>query len=789
MPRIICFFIWMGLFSRLDAQPAGLSTLSIPQIMQGESFVGYLPESVRWSADSETIYFTWNPQGDTLRHTYQMLFEGGDPERVPLDELRYLPAGGDYTEARDELVYAKSGDLFLLDVATGRRQRLTHTTDRESNPVFSADERYVLYERDDNLYAWERSSGAMRQLTNFRQGKERSEPSPPTHRQWLEEQQQELFQVLRERETVSELRGALNDSLDLKQARTVYIENKRLSGLQASPDLRFITCRLTTSADQKNTEVPYWVDGSGYVNTREARAKVGEAQNTYQLGVYDTERDTFYTIAPEQLPGVYDKPAFLRDYHEGSAPYEEQYDEPREVIFHGPYYSDDGKAAVVARSLDNKDRWIALLELADGTLQVLDRQRDEAWIGGPGIGGWNFSAGAIGWLADQQRLFFQSEATGYSHLYTIDVTTRKKEALTTGDWEVREALLSHDKQVFYIIANRENPYEQHFYHLPVEGGELIRLTDAPGKYEVDLSPDERHLAIRFSSSNQPWELYTMDNRPGAELRQRTESTSAAFQSYAWRVPRIVRFKADDGALVSARLYRQEGTPADGPAVIFVHGAGYLQNVHRWWSSYYREYMFHNFLVDHGYTVLDIDYRGSDGYGRDWRTGIYRHMGGKDLSDQVDGARFLVEEYGINPDLIGIYGGSYGGFITLMAMFTAPETFASGAALRSVTDWAHYNHGYTSNILNTPVEDSLAYRRSSPIHYAEGLQGRLLILHGMVDTNVQFQDVVRLAQRLIELEKDDWEFAVFPVEGHGFREPSSWTDEYKRIYQLFQETLR
>jgi dipeptidyl aminopeptidase/acylaminoacyl peptidase len=125
----------------------------------------------------------------------------------------------------------------------------------------------------------------------------------------------------------------------------------------------------------------------------------------------------------------------------------------------------------------------------------------------------------------------------------------------------------------------------------------------------------------------------------------------------------------------------------------------------------------------------------------------------------------------------------------MAMFNAPETFRAGAALRSVTDWAHYNHPYTSNILNTPVEDSIAYQRSSPINFAEGLQGDLIILHGMVDTNVQFQDVVRLSQRLIELEKDDWEFAVFPVEGHGFVEPSSWTDEYKRIFKLFQKSLR
>jgi dipeptidyl aminopeptidase/acylaminoacyl peptidase len=224
-------------------------------------------------------------------------------------------------------------------------------------------------------------------------------------------------------------------------------------------------------------------------------------------------------------------------------------------------------------------------------------------------------------------------------------------------------------------------------------------------------------------------------------------------------------------------------------VIFVHGAGYLQNAHKWWSNYFREYMFHNLLTDLGYTVLDIDYRASAGYGRDVRTGIYRHMGGKDLSDHVDAAQYLVKNFGVDAKKIGIYGGSYGGFITLMGLFTAPDVFKAGAALRPVTDWAAYNHGYTSNILNTPQTDSIAYRKSSPIYFANGLKNNLLICHGVVDVNVHYQDVVRLSQRLIELKKDNWELASYPVEDHGFVEPSSWTDEYKRILKLFEEKLR
>jgi dipeptidyl aminopeptidase/acylaminoacyl peptidase len=253
---------------------------------------------------------------------------------------------------------------------------------------------------------------------------------------------------------------------------------------------------------------------------------------------------------------------------------------------------------------------------------------------------------------------------------------------------------------------------------------------------------------------------------------------------------VITVPARDGAQVYSRIFRPRdlGAQPNGAAVIFVHGAGYLQNAHRGWSTYFREYMFHHLLASRGYTVLDMDFRASAGYGRDWRTGIHRHMGGKDLTDHVDGARFLAQREGIDPKRIGIYGGSYGGFITLMALFTEPDVFRSGAALRSVTDWAHYNHPYTARILGQPQADSVAYRRSSPIYFAEGLRGDLLIAHGMMDTNVHFQDVVRLTQRLIELGKTNWELAVYPVEDHAFTRPESWADEYRRILELFERTL-
>ena len=155
----------------------------------------------------------------------------------------------------------------------------------------------------------------------------------------------------------------------------------------------------------------------------------------------------------------------------------------------------------------------------------------------------------------------------------------------------------------------------------------------------------------------------------------------------------------------------------------------------------------------------------------------------------DGARWMVNHLNVDPKRIGIYGGSYGGFITLMAMFTRPEVVAAGAALRPVTDWAHYHQSYTSNILNQPQDDEESYLRSSPIYFAEGLQGALLICHGMVDTNVHFQDTVRLTERLIQLRKENWETAIFPVENHGFQRSDSWVDEYKRILNLVEANLK
>ena len=454
---------------------------------------------------------------------------------------------------------------------------------------------------------------------------------------------------------------------------------------------------------------------------------------------------------------------------------------------HAPIMHPDGKTALVdIRAYDNKDRWIVLIDLASGNITELDHQHDEAWIAGPGISEWNDDPRVLGWI-DEYTCYFQSEATGYSHLYTLDTRTKSKTALTSGPFEIYDVILSKDKQTFYLIANKIHPGVRNGYRLSIRDKQLVPLFEGQFGIEWELSPDEKTWAIRYSTATKPWDLYTAANKPNAQLVRVTQSTKPAFDNFPLQEPELVQIPASDGKSVTARLYKP--SQPNGAAVLFVHGAGYLQNAHAFWSQYYREFLFHQLLAEKGYTVLDIDYRASSGYGRDVRTAVYRHMGERDLLDYIDGKEFLVKNYGIDSNRVGIYGGSYGGFITLMGMMKTPGTFACGAALRSVTDWLHYNHEYTSNILNYPSSDPLAYRRSSPIYYAEGLQGPLLILHGMEDDNVQFQDVVRLNQRLIELGKTNYSMAVFPTESHGFKSAVAWTDEYRRILELFETYLK
>ena len=821
-------------------------TLTVETIMQDpKNWSGTSPTNPFWSDDNQTLYFNWNPEKATSDSLYRVTITAGRgralvaslPTKVSPTERRALPTASNvYNRARTQRLFERQGDLFLHDVKSGISRQLTNTVETETDAAFSGestlgDEQRVVFRRSGtNLFSIDLKTSTLTQLTDFRTGESPPTPKLTDEEKFLKQDQLRLSTVLSERKAKKDEGERISKADRPPHPKAVYLNGRQLTNQQVSPNGTFVTYRLVKPAtNAKPAQVPSYVTESGYTEELPARTKVGAPQPTQEFFVYSIGKDTVWSVNVRNIPGIYDQLDYLKAISTGTTK-PDTAKKVRPVIVNGPVWSADGKlCVVVVRSTDYKDRWIMRLDPSAGSanvprLTLLDRQHDSTWVAGPGIGS-TVSTGNVGFLADNQTLWYQSEESGYSHLYTVNVLTQEKKQLTSGTFEVQQVQLSADKTHFSLQTNEVHPGEQHWYRMSVNstdttgGPQRVRLTTMTGANDVTLSPDETRMAIRHSSANRPWELFvaetglrevtkresqrsvrkqTADAPPqsvslqtAGTVVQLTHSPTDVFNAYPWREPQLVTIPARDGQTIYARLYKP--VSANGKSVVFVHGAGYLQNAHKWWSQYFREYMFHNLLTDRGYTVLDIDYRASAGYGRDWRTGIYRHMGGKDLDDHVDAARWLVQTQGVDANRIGIYGGSYGGFITLMAMFTQPDSsgvpvFKAGAALRPVTDWASYNHPYTASILNEPQTDSLAYRRSSPINFAEGLRGHLLICHGMVDINVHVQDAIRLSQRLIELKKENWELALYPLEDHGFVEPTSWMDEYKRILKLFEERL-
>ncbi|MDQ3322505.1 MAG: prolyl oligopeptidase family serine peptidase [Acidobacteriota bacterium] len=802
--------------------------LTIDNIMRGAELVGYEPEAVRWSRDGRRIYFRWKRANEARIgefSTYVVGAGGGDLRKLSDEEARLAPPmSGELSKDKKLTVFAENGDIFLYDHETGARRQVTKTVEIETNPRFTFDQKRVYFTRQNNLYVLPLDGGGLlEQITDIRAS---GAPNPDTQRKGTESQEtikkeeRALLDVIRERAEKRERDEAKRKQRE-KRKPFQLTPGQTATNLTVSPDgTRVIAVINESGTGAKNTIVPNYVTESAFTEDIPGRTKVGDAQGRSRVAIINVETGESkwvehgqrVEIAPRVQTKTEGNASDQTAQQRGTGENQQQAQQTtaqtqnqssltarqqtetaqqkqspdREVQLFALQWSDDGKNAVIqARAADNKDRWIMTLDAATGKTKVIATVHDDAWVGGPG-------AFTLGWLPDNRRVYFQSERDGFAHLYTVSTDGGAPVQLTSGKFEVSDVRLSEDKTKFYFTSSEGSFFERNLYSMRFDGGERTRLTSMAGNNQAVVSPDEKTLAIVRSFSNKPPELYIAPNKTGAnesEIKQITVSPTDEWRSYNWIEPAIVPIKARDGATVYARLYKPKNFKKGGAAVVFVHGAGYLQNVHKWWSSYYREYMFHHLLMEKGYAVLDIDYRGSAGYGRDWRTGIYRFMGGKDLTDHVDAAKYLVDEYGVNAKKIGIYGGSYGGFITLMAMFTTPDVFAAGAALRPVTDWAHYNNGYTSNILNLPQNDLEAYKKSSPIYHAAGLKGALLICHGMVDVNVHFQDSVRLAQKLIELRKENWELAPYPVEDHAFEQPTSWADEYKRIFKLFETNLK
>ena len=679
-----------------QAQTTGQFSLTVDNIMRGPALVGFEPAQPRWSYDSEHVYFQWKQYTDkeaAPMDTYVANRDGSGLRKLTEPEVRQLPAAvGDTSKDKRLTVYASSGDLYVIDNTTGKIQQLTKTTETEANPHFLPDGKRVWFTRGGNVYVMSLDSGMLVQMSDIQAPAAANAPAAPAggrggggggrgqgqgqiggraqgargggagagqstssaSQDYLKNEQKELLEIVRERTALREEADA-KKKLEPPQRKPFALTGTQTAqNLQLSPDEKYVFASVVEPSTAKPTVVPNYISDTGYVEDINGRSNVGDYQANTRIAILNTETGDVTWVDHGQRKTPSATLAAPTTGSDAAAPARTPASQDREVQLGMPVWSDDGaKAVITGRSADFKDRWIFALDPATGKTRELVHDHDNAWVGGTG-------AQTLGWMKSDREIYFQSERTGYSQLYAVGFDGGEARPLTPPSklaWEVLNVRQSRDKSKFYLTATKDGPFDQFLYEMPGDGGPLTRITNEPGKHAATISPDERSIVDLYSYVNKPTELFVRENKPGSAATKVTTSPAPEFSQFKWLDVPIVMVPARAGVKVPARLFKPANFKKGGPGVIFVHGSGYLQNVDRKWSTYYHEYMFDHILMERGFTVIDVDYRGSAGYGRDWRTAIYEHMGGKDLDDIVDAAKYLAAEHGVDPKKIGLWGGS------------------------------------------------------------------------------------------------------------------------------------
>ncbi|MGH8274391.1 MAG: prolyl oligopeptidase family serine peptidase [Gammaproteobacteria bacterium] len=793
------------------APPAGSATapLTLTKIMANPDWISVPPEMPYWGANGKTVYYSLRPHGAPVPTLHAVSLATGRSSRVS-DKMAAATGSPEfvYDRARTREAYVFDGNVYVKNLASGKLKQLTRGA-RARNPQFMADGKAVAWLANGHYVVRNLDTGLAYRPAAVKTTAPPSEIAPGPYRFYTAEQSR-LFKVIRKRkhdaraqreyaQKIAKASGAVG-SIPFYIGKDVKVVRRSLS-----PSGRWML--LVTEPAHYDAgphgKMPNYITMSGRNKMVTVRRRVGwNNPAPEQVMLLDLVHHKQYRLDLTQLPGIKDDP--LAKLRKSAVKWDVAHGISREKaqasvkapklrpvqVWNLAWNPAGTRVAIEFRSVDNKDRWITTVDFASNMkLVTRNRLTDSAWIN------WNFNG--VGWLPGGNGLWYLSEKSDYSELYLTNLKSGDTRQLTDGKFEVYDPVPGPNGKYIYYRANKAKPGVYGLYRLAVSSGKSEQLTHLGGvngvqpSMETDtrymLSPHGKNILFYHSGMLTPPELYLVSTAPGAKAKRLTHTIKPGFENYDWIVPKIVHVPSTHfKGTIQARLYLPHNyDPGKSYAgVAFIHGAGYLQDAHRGWSYYFHEMMFNNFLAQHGYVVIDMDYRGSQGYGRDWRTTIYQHMGHPEVQDITDGMHWLEKNYHVDPNRLGVYGGSYGGFMTYMMMFRRPDLFKAGAAIRPVADWANYNDLYTSDILNRPAIDPEAYETSSAINYAQNLKGQLLIEQGVEDNNVFFQDTVHMTQKLIELENPHFSVAFFPIEHHGFVTPSSWLDEYRRVWKLF-----
>lgn len=368
------------------------------------------------------------------------------------------------------------------------------------------------------------------------------------------------------------------------------------------------------------------------------------------------------------------------------------------------------------------------------------------------------------WFDDSRRFLWSSERDGWNHLYVYGRDGRVQRQLTQGEWDVASVLGVDERGGFvYFTAARPTPMELHLFRVPLRGGRIEKLTQEPGTHRITMSPRFTYYVDTWSRASDPptTRLFSTDGRLSRTLAENS-AVAQRIDQLGLQPPEFFQFQTTDGVTLNGWMIK----PADFDpsreyaALLYVYGGPGSQTVTDSWGG--ARYLWHQLLAERGIIVVSVDNRGTGARGRDFKKVTYLNLGEYETRDQAEAARWLATQPWIDGDRIGIWGWSYGGYMTALGMMNS-DRFAVGVSVAPVTDWRLYDTIYTERFMRTPQENAAGYD-NSPVHKAESLTGELLLIHGTGDDNVHFQNTVQLANTLQAAGKQ-FDLMVYPNRTH------------------------
>ena len=764
------FSVYLSIFAFCLVLSANAQDLTVKDIMREPSIAGMRVEGERLSPDGKFVVYLWNAKGEEPKDLYLVSTDGTgtkilvspndlispNPAPTPESKLNYgLVINDDFNKAHrnqignldwspdsKRLLFSQNGDLYILNILenNAKPRRLTKTQSAEFAAQWLDDNR-ILFSQNSNFFVMDTGSFSLIQVTK--------EANP-----------------------------------------TAFISIFNATPAKNGDLIAYV---VSDGSKQKTLFVPNYLDE--FVQAPTSRRGFTEQK-----------------ILAAKSDGSSEKPIEIKLPKAEGAGY-----------IRGIDWAADNASLIVDRiDKDLKRRqlfYVFNVGRKDENTILVTEETDEKWIA-------SLSRIVEPNPKDNSQIIFASERDGFNHLYLATLTRAAAQSnptgevrgenpsdagfttkvdikqLTKGNFEVDWAKWSAKDRIIFS-STEVSTAEREFYYLLMATDTIMQISSGQKGFKsnpqiADAGEQATNFLYSFSKWNQPPEIFTAISCnvkcEQTAPQQITKSTPESFLKTKWNEPKFIDIPTKDRKIVKSKIYLPNdfNKSKKYPMVIFVHGAGYLQNTINGWNNYYREFMFNEILTNKGYVVLDIDYRGSAGYGRDWRTDVYDFLGGKDYDDHLDAIDFAVKNYAVDTKKIGVYGGSYGGFMAEMLAFRT-DKITCAAALRPVADWKNYYYSspiYTAERLGFPEKNVEGYKRSSPIAYADGLNKPLLILHGLVDDNVPAQDSMQLVEKLIRLEKTAYfDEMIYPAESHGFTRPTSWTDEYTRILTFFEKHLK